>query len=103
MSEIKTVPTESPFVYLRGHDFADGTKGGKVATVSIPTTYIEYTDATYKYFCEAAVGSAKSDAAWQVARKTLADNTIIYAGTGAADQQATNLATVTNLTYALGD
>jgi hypothetical protein len=65
-------------------------------------TYVTYSDATYTYYCEAAVGTARSTALWQVSRKTNSTGDIIYAGTGAFDQAATSLAVVGALTYTLG-
>ena len=65
-------------------------------------TYVTYSDATYTYYCEAAVASARSASVWQVSRKTNATGDIIYAGTGAFDQAATSLAVVGGLTYTLG-
>lgn len=65
-------------------------------------TYVTYSDATYTYYCEAPVGTARSTARWQVSRKTNATGDIIYAGTGAFDQAATSLAVVGALTYTLG-
>ena len=76
---------------------------GGAALVTGPTlTYVTYSDATYTYYCEAAVGTARSTAAWQVSRKTSATGDIVYAGTGAFDQAATSLAVVGALTYTLG-
>ncbi len=75
---------------------------GAASVTSPAATYVEYENATYKYYCEAPVGTALSDSAWQVMRKTLADNTIIFAGTGAFEHAATNLAAVVALTYTLG-
>ena len=65
-------------------------------------TYVTYSDATYTYYCEAPVGTARSTAAWQVSRKTNATGDIIYAGTGAFEHAATSLAVVGALTYTLG-
>jgi len=65
-------------------------------------TYVTYSDATYTYYCEAAVGTARSTAAWQVSRKTNSTGDIVYAGTGAFDPAATSLAVVGALTYTLG-
>ena len=78
-----------------------GTNGA--AHVTNPAlTYVTYSDATYTYYCEAPVGTARSTAAWQVSRKTNATGDIVYAGTGAFDQLATSLAVVGGLTYTLG-
>jgi hypothetical protein len=73
---------------------------GLVADPSL--TYVTYSDATYTYYCEAPVGTARSTAAWQVSRKTNATGDFVYAGTGAFDQPATSLAVVGGLTYTLG-
>lgn len=67
-----------------------------------PLTYVTYSDATYTYYCEAAVGTARSTSGWQVSRKTNATGDIVWAGTGAFDQAATSLAVVGALTYTLG-
>lgn len=84
--------------------YAGNLKGASgVAHVTGPAlTYVTYSDATYTYYCEAAVGTARSAAAWQVSRKTNATGDIVYASTGAFDQAATSLAVVGALTYTLG-
>ena len=86
-----------------GYHPQKGTNGAALVTAP-PLTYVKYTDATYEYYCEAAVGTARSTAAWQVSRKTLATGDVIYAGTGAFAYAATNLAAVqaATLTYTLG-
>lgn len=63
---------------------------------------VNYSDATYAYYCVALPGTARSTAAWQVFRKTIATGDIVYAGTGAYNNAATDLATVSALTYTLG-
>ena|SRR3990167_1640747 len=78
----------------------DGT-GNLIESASI-LNYVTYSDATYTYYCEAPVGTARSTAAWQISRKTNSTGDIIYAGTGAFDQAATSLAVVGALTYTLG-
>ena len=69
-----------------------------------PLNYVTYSDATYTYYCEAPPGPgiARSDALWQVSRKTNATGDIVYAGTGAFDQVATDITAVGALTYTLG-
>jgi hypothetical protein len=89
-------------VTLGGATTADGSPAGLVVTVSKPTSYIKYTDAPYEYYCQAAVASARSDAVWQVIRKTIATGDMLYAGTGLAAHAATDIATVAALTYTLG-
>jgi hypothetical protein len=79
------------------------TFSGGAALVTDPAlTYVTYSDATYTYYCEAPIGTARSTAAWQVSRKTNATGDIIYAGTGAFAHAATSLAVVGALTYTLG-
>jgi hypothetical protein len=76
---------------------------GGAALITDPTlTYVNYSNATYTYYCEAAAGTARSTAAWQVTRKTNATGDMIYAGTGAFEHAATDIATVAALTYTLG-
>jgi hypothetical protein len=76
---------------------------GDASKVSAPTlTFVKYTGGGYTYWCEAAIGSARSGSVWMVARVTDATGDIIYAGTGVFDQAATDLATVAALTYTLG-
>lgn len=79
-----------------------GSVHGALFTTSPPLTLIEYSDATYKYLCEAKPESARSDTVWQVLRITLATNDATFAGTGKFEHAATNIATVTALTYTLG-
>lgn len=67
-----------------------------------PTTYVTYSDATYTYYCEAPVGTARSAPKWQVSRKTNATGDIVFAGNGHFDQVATDITAVGNLTYTLG-
>jgi len=70
--------------------------------VGAALTLVKYSGSGYTYICEALVGTARSTAAWRVMRITDATNDIVYAGTGAFDQVATNLAAVAALTYTLG-
>ncbi len=77
--------------------------GGAAHVQAASRPYKQYSDATYKYDCEASsTGAALTDAVWLIARTTLADNTVVYASTtGEAgyDQVATNITIVTALDY----
>lgn len=83
-------------------DWLSGLVGGAALVTDQALTYVTYSDATYTYYCEAPVGTARSTAGWQVSRKTNATGDIVYAGTGAFAHAATDIATVTALTYTLG-
>ena len=72
------------------------------ASGNVATTCIQYTGSGYTYFCEAVIGSARSDSVWRVLRKTDATGDLVYADTGAFDNAADDLATVAALTYTLG-
>lgn len=78
---------------------ASGTAGGAASVTDGALDYVCYTDATHKYYCEAAPQTAVTEAGWRVVRETLATGLFRYAGTGNFDQVATDLATVAGLTY----
>ena len=86
---------------------ADGTPnldsaGNPAVTITeSPVTLIKYSDATYEYYCEAPVGTARATALWRVFRKTIATSDIVYAGTGLNEHAGTSLAVVSALTYTL--
>lgn len=65
-------------------------------------TFVTYAGSGYTYWCEAAIGSARSDSVWSIVRKTDATGDLVYAGEGLFDQDATDLSTVAGLTYTLG-
>ena len=74
---------------------------------NIEPNFVKYTGSGYTYLAEAAPGTARSTAAWRVARVTDATGDIIYAGAagttvGTFAFPATDLATVAALTYTLG-
>ena len=106
MSEFIETDTGDKYEYSGTSWNKTGTDGAAhVTTVSSAAsalTYVTYSDATYTYYCEAVVGTARSTALWQVSRKTNSTGDIVYAGTGAFDQAATSLAVVGALTYTLG-
>ena len=79
-----------------------GERQQRVKVIESPSTFIKYSDATYEYYCESAVGTARSTTAWRVLRKTLSTGDLVYAGTGHAEHAATDLTTVGALTYTLG-
>lgn len=59
-----------------------------------------YNDGTYKYFGEAAPGTALTDASWQVSRMTIATGAVDWAdGNGLFDNVFTNLATVQAMSF----
>lgn len=58
-----------------------------------------YQDATYKYFGEAAAGTALTDAKWSVSRMRISDSYVQYADSGKPTQVYTDLATVAALTF----
>lgn len=59
-----------------------------------------YADATYKYYGEAAPGTALTAPEWRVSRETIATNRIQWAdGNGNFDNVFTDLATVAALTF----
>ena len=70
--------------------------------ISVALTLVQYSDATYNYYCESGPKNARSAAVWRISRKTIATGDIVYAGVGGFDHAATNLATVTALSYTLG-
>lgn len=78
------------------------------AIVSSPTlTMVKYTSGGYTYICEAALGTARSTAAWRVMRITDSTSDIVFAGAagstvGTFAFTATDAATVAALTYTLG-
>lgn len=78
------------------------TDDGAAFVTSPALSYVTYSDATYTYYCEAVVGTARSTALWQVSRKTNATGDMVYAGTGAFNNAATSLAVVGALTYTQG-
>lgn len=79
------------------------THSGGAALVSDPAyTMVKYAGSGYTYLCEADIGTARSTAAWRVTRITDATGDIVFAGTGAFEHAATDLATVAALTYTLG-
>lgn len=86
----------------KGSKWVQTRTNGAAHTTSPAYTFVTYSDATYTYYCEAVIGTARSTAAWQVSRKTTATGDIVYAGTGAFAHAATSLAIVTALTYTLG-
>lgn len=86
--------TNKPVIQLSTGQAAHVTSG--------PSTIIRYSDATYAYYCEAAPGTARSTAAWQVLRKNNATEDMVFAGTGKFEHVATDLAAVSALTYTLG-
>lgn len=76
---------------------------GEAHIIASALNYKPYADATYKYYCESAGGSALTDAVWRITRVTISDGTTTYAGTvatfGAFSFAATSLAVVQALTY----
>ena len=70
-------------------------------------SFVKYAGSGYTYLAEAALGTARSTAAWRVSRITDATGDIVYAGVagttvGTFAFAATDLATVAALTYTLG-
>lgn len=76
--------------------------GGAVLASEPRLTFVKYAGGGYTYLCQAAIGSARSAAVWQIVRKTDATGDMVYGGTGAFDLAATDLATVALHTYTLG-
>ena len=71
--------------------------------ISVALTLVQYSDATYNYYCESGPKTSRSAAVgWRVSRKTISTGDIIYAGVGGFDHPATDLATVAALSYTLG-
>jgi len=59
-----------------------------------------YESATYKYFGEAAPGTATTAAAWRISRMTIADSQIQWVDNGKFTQVFDVEATIVALTYA---
>ena len=80
----------------------NATDGYSLNATSPAYSFVKYSGSGYTYWCEAAIGSARSSAVWRVARVTDATGDVIYAGTGLFEHAATDLSTVAALTYTLG-
>lgn len=65
-----------------------------------PQAFVQYVDATYKYFCEADAGTAVDAAKWRVSRMVIATTQIQWSTKGNYDNLATDLAAVQALSYA---
>ena len=75
-------------------------RGRTVVSDNMGQAHVEYSDATYEYFCFAAPGSAVASAVWRVFRLTSADTTITWAdGDDLYNNLATSLAVVQGLSY----
>lgn len=75
---------------------------GAVHVTDPSYSLVKYSGGGYTYYAEAAIGTARSTAAWRVSRITDATGDALYAGTGLFAHAATSLAVVAALTYTLG-
>jgi len=84
------------------------TSTGGASHITDPAySLVKYSGSGYTYLCEAAIGTARSTAAWRVLRITDATGDMVYAGTvgttaGTFAFAGTSLAVVAALTYTLG-